>query len=71
MEPRDDLAGKGSGVPSCSAWNTVAATSSVMTAALTAASAVGPIVNTPWLLSRIAGDVPIPRPPAARCPRRR
>ena len=44
-------------MPSWRAMNTVAATSSVMTAALTAALAVGPIVNTPWFLSRIAGEV--------------
>ena len=40
--------------------NTVAATSSVITAALTAAFADGPIVNTPWFLSRIAGELPMP-----------
>ena len=40
--------------------NTVAAMSSTMTAALTAAFAsVGPMVNTPWFLSRIAGEEPM------------
>ena len=35
-------------VPSCSACQTVAAASSVMTAAFTAASALRPIAKTPW-----------------------
>ena len=39
----------GSGAPSCRLMWTVRATSSHITAALTAASGVAPMVNTPWL----------------------
>jgi hypothetical protein len=53
--------GIGSGLPSCRDRCTVRATSSHMTAALTAARASLPIVKAPWLRISIAGD---------RCPER-
>ena len=57
MELLDDVVGRGSsGAPIWRAAQTVAAMSSTITAALTAAAAVGPTVNTPWFLSRIAGE---------------
>ncbi len=42
-----------SGVPGCSAYQTVRARSSVITAALIAA------VNTPWFFNSTAGESPI------------
>src|SRR5450759_410021 len=48
----------GQGAPSCRASQTVRATSSTITAALTAASPVGPTVNTPWLCIKMAGESP-------------
>src|SRR5450759_1122149 len=48
-----------SGTPSWSAIQTVAATSSTITADLTAASAVGPTVKTPWFLRSTADESPM------------
>ena len=49
----------GSGVPMASASHMVWAMSSTITAALTASSGEGPMVNTPWFLSSTAREAPM------------